>query len=236
MNDAPEAQTHHDRPQVKPATVSVFCDVACGWATVALSRFYAARERNGIDPGKLRVEHRPFLLEDHNGTPHQKVMIEAQIGVFGQLEPEFGWVPWQAAESEWPVTSLLANEAVRAAQKQGLAASERLDWALRRALFCESRCISMRHEIQAVADGCDLDVAQLMADLDSGSVRAAMWSDYRRHRDLVDGSPHFFTYDGIDAFNPGVRFEWEGEPGASVPVVERNQPELVDLLLHQATA
>lgn len=70
------------------------------------------------------------------------------------------------------MTSLLPNEAVHAAKAQGPVAAERLDMALRLAFWRDSRCISMRHEILDVADGCEgVDVDALREAIDDGRAR-----------------------------------------------------------------
>src|SRR4051812_11237973 len=117
---------------VHPGTVVVFTDVVCGWATIALHRFYEARRGAGLDDA-LRVDHQLFLLEDVNRFPIPKRLLDSEIPVIGALAPEFGWKPWRREPSEWPMTSLLANEAVHAAKRQSLRAAEELDMALRHA-------------------------------------------------------------------------------------------------------
>jgi len=77
----------------------------------------------------VRVEHQLFLLEDVNHSPVPKRLIDVEIPVVGALAPEFGWKPWQRDSSAWPITSLLANEAVHAAKRQSLIAAEELDMA-----------------------------------------------------------------------------------------------------------
>ncbi len=221
---------------VRPGTVVVFTDVVCGWATVALHRFFAARERLGLTDA-LRVDHQMFLLEDVNRFPIPKRFIDSEIPVVGALAPEFGWKPWQGDASEWPITSLLANEAVHAAKQQSLVAAEELDMALRHAFFTDSRPISLLHEIVDVADGCgNVDADVLRRDLDEGTARAEMMRNYRSNADDVQGSPHFFLPDGSDVHSPGIDLHWEGEPGAGFPVVDSDDPSAMDKLIEQAMA
>lgn len=221
--------------RVDPGTIALYTDVACGWATVALHRFYAARAAAGLAEA-VRVDHRLFALEDVNATPLPKPLVEAEIPVFATLAPDFGFRPWQRDSAEWPVTSLLANEAVHAAKAQGLAAAEELDLALRRALFGRSRPISMLHEILDVADACPtIDVAALREALDDGRARGQMMRDYRTHRQAVQGSPHFFLADGSDAHNPGVEFHWAGgDEGEGSLVIDSDDTEAMARLVRQA--
>jgi predicted DsbA family dithiol-disulfide isomerase len=219
---------------VQPGTVKVYSDVVCGWATVALRRFYEARERAGLTD-TIRVDHQLFLLEDVNRFPIPKRFLDSEIPVVGALAPEFGWKPWQGDASTWPITSLLANEAVHAAKRQSAQAAESLDMALRHAFFADSRPISLLHEIIDVAAGCDgIDCDALRQDLDDGTARAEMMRGYRQHTDDVQGSPHFFLADGSDVHNPGVEFHWEGEPGEGFPVVDVDDPSALDQLVQRA--
>lgn len=217
---------------VAPGTVVLYSDVACGWATLALHRFYAARREAGLEED-VRVDHRLFLLEDVNAFPLPKAFVDGEIPVFAELAPDFGWQRWQGPDADWPVTSLLANEAVHAAKTQGLAASEELDLALRRAFFAESRTVSMLHEVLAVAEACPgVDAAALREALDDGRARGRMMRDYRSHRDAVQGSPHFFLADGSDVHNPGIEKHLEDD----VPVVDRDDPDAMARLVRRAAA
>ena len=73
--------------RVDPGTIALYTDVACGWATVALHRFYAARAAAGLAEA-VRVDHRLFALEDVNATPLPKPLVEAEIPVFATLAPD----------------------------------------------------------------------------------------------------------------------------------------------------
>jgi predicted DsbA family dithiol-disulfide isomerase len=219
---------------VEPGTVVLYTDVACGWSTVGLARFFAARERTGAEE-RLRVDHRLFLLEDVNRFPIPKRFLDAEIPIVGPLAPELQFKPWQQDPSTWPVTVAPANEAVHAAKMQSLEAAEQLDMALRLAFFRDSRCISLLHEILDIAQECDrVDSDELGAALDEGRARGTMMRDYRSHRDDVQGSPHFFLPDGSDVHNPGIQLRWEGEPGAGYPIVEHDDPQAYDELVARA--
>jgi predicted DsbA family dithiol-disulfide isomerase len=220
--------------QVEPGTVVVYTDIVCGWSTVAISRFRAARERLGLR-GTVRLEHRLFLLEDLNRAPTSKRLVESEIPVLGPLAPELGWKPWQQDPSTWAVSSLLANEAVHAAKRQGGDAAEELDFALRLAFFRDSRCITMRHEILAVAAACPaVDEGGLRETLDRGTARGPMLAEYEAQRDGVTGSPHFFLPDGSDVHNPGIDLHWNGDEDAGYPVVDRDDPTVWDSLVSRA--
>jgi predicted DsbA family dithiol-disulfide isomerase len=221
---------------VRPGMVVVFTDVVCGWSTIALHRFYRARERLGLTDA-VRIDHQLFLLEDVNEFPIPKRYLDAELPVIGTLAPEFGWKPWAGDASTWPITSLLANEAVHAAKRQSTRAAEDLDMALRHAFFTDSRPISLLHEIVDVARGCDaVDADALRRDLDEGSARAEMMRVYRAHAEDVQGSPHFFLADGFDVHNPGIELHWEGDPGGGFPVVDHDDPSAIEDLLQRAAA
>ena len=77
------------------------------------------------------------------------------------------------------IRSLRLLEAVQAAKVQSPRAAEELDLALRRALFCDSRHIGMRHEILDVARTCpSVDVDDLTRALDDGSLRWRVIADW----------------------------------------------------------
>jgi predicted DsbA family dithiol-disulfide isomerase len=221
---------------VAPGTVVVWSDIACPWATLAVHRLHTTRIRLGLD-GQVRLDHRAFPLELFNERSTPRKVLAAEVPVVGARSPEFGWQVWQAPDSEWPVTTLPALEAVQAAKEQSLDAGEQLDIGLRRALFADSRCISMRHVILDVAAGCPaVDVDVLRKALDDGRCRRTVIE----HRDQaerqdVKGSPHLFLPDGSDAHNPGIEMHWEGKHGRGFPVIDADEPSVYEELLRHAT-
>ncbi|GAB2793645.1 DsbA family oxidoreductase [Amycolatopsis magusensis] len=222
------------RPQVDPGRIVVYTDIACAWSTVTIVRLLRARDEAGL-ADRVRLDHRVFLLEDVNEFPIPKGFLDSEIPVVGALEPGFGWKTWQGDPADWPVTTAPANEAVHAAKTQSPLAAEQLDLALRQALFRDSRCISLRHEILAVAKECPaVDAGELARALDDGRARGHMMADYHANRELVQGSPHLFFADGYDVHNPGIEFHWEGEPGSGFPVVDKDDPAVFDELVQRA--
>ncbi|WP_280293978.1 DsbA family oxidoreductase [Nocardia abscessus] len=219
---------------VAPGTIVVYTDVACGWSTIALDRFYRRRRELEAEE-QLRVDLRLFALEDVNRFPIPKRFLDAEIPVIGALTPDFGWKPWQSDASTWPNSTLPANEAVHAAKQQSWQAAEELDMAIRRAFFCDSRPIDLLHELVAIAGDCpNVDEERLNSALETGTARAAMMRDYRSHRGRVQGSPHFFLADGSDIHNPGIGLHWVGEPGAGFPVIDSDDPEAISRLIDHA--
>ncbi|MEY2421069.1 MAG: hypothetical protein QOI95_1136 [Acidimicrobiaceae bacterium] len=224
---------------VAQGTIVVWSDIACPWATLAVHRLHEERIRLGLY-GRVVLDHRAFPLELVNGRCTPRRVLAAEVPVVGALEPDFGWQVWQAPESEWPVTMLLALEAVQAAKDQGLEASDALDLALRHAFFAESRCISMRHVVLDVASSVpELDCDALAKALDNGTARHAVMQQWHEAVDgPVQGSPHLFLCDrtgtGNDVANPGITMHWEGKPGQGFPVVDADDPSTYEQLLQRS--
>jgi predicted DsbA family dithiol-disulfide isomerase len=221
--------------EVEPGTIVFYGDIACPWATVAVERLHRTRARLGLD-GDVRLDHRCFALEIKNRRPTPRRTLAAEIPVAGALEPDLHWQVWQADDATWPVTTLPALEAVQAAKEQSPRASEELDLGLRRALFCDSSCVSMRHVILDVATSCaTVDVDHLRDAIDNGRARSAVISQARSAEEQgVDGSPHLFLPDGSTHFNPGVELHWEGQHGRGFPVVDADDPSVYDGLVKSA--
>ncbi len=220
-----------------PGTIVVWSDLACPWSHVAVARLHRVRDELGLRD-QVRFDHHAFPLELVNERPTPKPVLEAEISALADLEPEAGWQPWQGDDWTYPVTTLPALEAVQAAKEQSPEASEALDLALRRALFGESRCISLRSVILAVAaenDGVDADA--LAEALDEGRARRAVMDDFAEAKgDTVQGSPHLFLPGGKDVHNPGIEMHWEGEKEEGALVVEWDRPEVYADLLREASA
>lgn len=221
---------------ISPNTIVVYSDIGCPWAHVAVFRLHRMRSKLGLED-KVRFDMRAYPLEEINEQPTPKKILDAEISVAGGLEPDAGWQMWQRPDSEFPVTTLPALEAVQAAKAQSIEASERLDRALRVALFGESRVVSMRHSILDVAERTDgVDAEALASALDEGSARSTVMDQMAEAQEgPVDGSPHLFLRDGSDYFNPGIDLEWEGEHGKGFPIVKGDAPEIYEEIFDRAT-
>lgn len=217
-------------------TVTVYSDIGCPWAHLAVHRLHATRTALGLEDA-VRFAHRPFPLEVVNAQPTPKPVLDGEIPAVGALEPDAGWRVWVAPPSTYPVSTLPALEAVQAAEAQSPVAAEQLDRGLRRALFADGRCITMVHEIVTVAESC--------SDVDAADIERALWDGRARHRvvawledarsEAVQGSPHLFLPDGTDVHNPGIDKRWVGEPGAGgFPVVDADDPSVYTGLLRSA--
>jgi len=218
---------------VAPGTVVVWSDIGCPWAHVAVARLHRARAALGLDDA-VRFDHRPFPLELFNDRATPWRALAAEVPVLHALEPDAGWQVWKAPPWEWPVTTIPALEAVRAAAAQSPLAAEQLDLGLRRALFAESRCISLRHVLVEVAASCPaVDVAELAAALDDGRARRAVIDAWRAAPDQgVQGSPHVFAADGTAAHNPGITMR----VADGIPIVDADDPAVYGSLVRGSVA
>ena len=219
---------------VRPGTVVVYSDIGCPWAHLTVYRLLSARSALGLD-GEVALDHRAFCLEVVNNRTTPKRILDAEVAVLGGLEPDAGWQMWQDEDTRYPITTLLALEAVQAAKEQGLEASERLDRGLRLAFFGQSRCVSMRHVILDVAGECSIDVDALRDALDNGRARRAVFDQHQLSQITeVQGSPHLFVADGTGVHNPGIESHWAGEKGVGFPVIDSDDPSVYRHLLQRA--
>lgn len=214
-----------------PGTIQVWSDTGCAWSHAVVWRLWDARRRLGVEE-RVRFDHHAFPLELFNSEPTPRGRIDADAPVAERLAPRAGWQPWSAAPESFPVTMLPPLEAVLAAKRQSLAASEELDRGLRRAFFAESRCISLRHVILEVAsDSDEIDLARFAADLDAGTARAALFADWEVARgDEVRGSAHLFAPDGSNGQNPGIDLGWDGER----VTIDGDDPAVIEDLVRRA--
>jgi predicted DsbA family dithiol-disulfide isomerase len=218
-------------------TVTVWSDIGCPWATLALHTLHAAAAERGVD---VRVDHRAFPLELFNDAPTPRYIVDAEIVAIGGHRPEVGWRPWSAQESTYPVTTLPALEAVQAVkQLSGLAASDQLDTALRKAFYVDSRCISIPSVILAVAGDCPLvDTDVLAGALAEGTGRRAVYEQWATAKGPeIQGSPHLFTEDGYAEHNPGADYHWTAPPPrGGLPRLESYDAEWAETLLDRIAA
>lgn len=217
--------------------ILIFSDIGCPWASLAVHRLHLARERAGL-VDQVTFEHRAFPLELFNSRPTPKESLQEEVDLIMELEPNLGWSYWDDDDFRHPVTTLPALEAVQAARRQGLVAAEELDLELRGALFGRSRCISMHHEILVAAEGCpSVDVDQLDKALREGVARSVLFEQKEEaERSEVRGSPHVFLADGTGYHNPGVTLRWDGEGRDATPIVEEDDPAVLDEIIERASS
>ncbi|MCF6524119.1 DsbA family protein [Streptomyces sp. JJ36] len=197
-----------------PGTVTVWSDIGCPWASLALHTLRATARARGQE---LLIDHRAFPLELFNSQPTPKFIVEPEVIVIGAHRPELGWRVWSGAESDYPSTTLPALEAVQAAKDPavgGLRGSDQLDAALRHAFYAQSRCISVPSVILGLAEECPaVDAPALAGAMERGAGRAEVYAHWRiAEGPQIQGSPHLFTAGGFAAHNPGAHFAWTGDP------------------------
>ena len=220
---------------VVPGTIAVFSDLTCPFAHVAIHRLFETRTRLGLDD-TVRLDHHVFPIELLNGAPGTRHGSDSEIPVLGALEPDAGWQIWQGPDYHYPSTVLLAFEAVQAAKAQSLAISERLDRALRRAFWAQSRPIHLHNELITVASTVDgIDVDDLDRALRRGTYRHRIFDDLDVVRSgAVSMSPHLFLPNGTDIANPGIQLHWQGPWAAGFPVIDSDDPGIYEALLRTA--
>lgn len=185
------------------AQLEMYADLYCPYAYLAAYRLRRLREEYA---GRVEVAHRSLALEYVNREPTPKRVLDVELPVLMLEEPGIPYRPWAAPDSEWPVTMWPAFEAVKCAERQGLALADELDWRIRVAFFAESRCVSMRHVLIALAGEAGLDVDRFTADLDSGVAKQEVVAEARQGWEVlqVDGSPTLVLPGGEQVSNPGL--------------------------------
>jgi predicted DsbA family dithiol-disulfide isomerase len=214
----------------------LYSDIVCPWATVMVLRLVEARDRAGARDD-LVITHRAWPLELQHRRPIPRRVVDAEIPLCATLTPQFNWSLWQGRPEEYPVTVLLALEAVQAAAAQSPSSAEQLDLALRRAFFVHSRCIAMRHEILAAAGTCDaVEVDRLAADLDAGTYRPVVFAHVAQARaDDVTCSGTLVRADGTMACNPATETAWIGGTfPRGTPIVVADDPAVFDRIVAES--
>lgn len=189
-------------------TIELYSDLHCPWAYMAV---YRLRRLWPAYAGQVIIRWRALSLELVNRRPTPKNIVDIEIPLIAEQEPDIPIRPWHAPEWTYPVTILPAFEALHCAQRQGDEAAWEFNWRVRHAFFAESRCISMRHVLLEIAEESGLDVEQFRRDFDSGTTRPAVLAESERGwRELkVPGSPTFVLPSGRLVANPGaVRVRW----------------------------
>ncbi len=220
-----------------PRTIIIYSDLWCSFAHLAVHRLHTTRHRLGLDT-TVSFDHRAYPLELLNGSSSPRAGTDSEVAAIGRLDPDAGWRLWQAPDWAYPSTSLPALEAVQAAKEQGLPASEALDLGLRRAFWTQSRNISLRPDILAVATETKVVDADALADaLDDGRARRQLMDQYHIARTgAVTCSPHLFLPDGTNHPNPGIGVYYTGEYGIGYPIATTDEPAVYNDLLSRAAA
>ena len=216
-----------------PGVITVWSDIACPWATLALATLTNHAQERDIE---ILIDHRAFPLELFNRRPTPKRIIDAEIVAIGALRPELEWQLWSRPEGNYPVTSLpamAATQAAKSAEVGGLNASAQLDAALRKAFYSDQQCISMVTVIEDIARSCpDVDAGALSDRLSQGDGYAAVFKQWHvASSDQIQGSPQIFARSDQSLHNPGVMYHWTAAPGKGLPRFESYDPCWADVVL-----
>jgi predicted DsbA family dithiol-disulfide isomerase len=228
-----------DLMNTDPRIVTVWSDIGCPWATLAL---YTLQTRARQHDQLVLIDHRSFPLELFNRMPTPKFIVDAEMVTIAGCCPELGWRSWPGPDCAYPVTTLPAMAAVQAAKDPaigGLVASAELDSALRAAFYSSGRCISMHSVIMDVAGECaHVDVDQLGAALARGVGTAAVFEQWGiAKRPEIQGSPQLFAAAGFTVHNPGATYHWTAAPlNGGFPRLDHYTPEWADGLLDRLRA
>lgn len=205
-------------------TIELYSDIHCPWAYMAL---YRLRQVWPEYEGRVRVVFRALSLELKNRRPTPKPIVDVEIGLMAEQEPDLPIKRWAAPEWRYVPTLLPAFEGEKAAALQGDAAVWAFSWEVRHAFFAESRTICMRHELERVAEKAGIDVARFLRDWDSGLMREPVetesWHGWEEIS--VRGSPTFVLPDGEQVWNPAAaRVTW----GKNFTIASMEPPECPD--------
>ena len=182
------------------AHVVIWSDIHCPWATVAVHRLRAARDKHGLD---VIFEQRAWPLEWVNSSGTPRPIVEPETAVLANHEPEI-FSKFRGAT--WPSTFLPAFELVAAARRAADArVAEDIDYALRQRFFRDSADVSLRHELVQACQRAGADAAKIMEVWDREPVRSNVVDDYEQSKDMpIQGSPQIFWPDGSTDHNPGM--------------------------------
>lgn len=172
--------------------------------------------------GRLRIAWKALSLELKNEKPTPKDIVDQENELMAEQDPSLPVGPWRAPEWTYPATVLPAFEAIECASLQGDDAAWELSWAVRKAFFNDSRCISMRHVLVELARESGLDVQRFGRAWDEGGRRPQVvgeshhgWEELK-----VLCSPTFVLRSGWQEPNPGAwKITWG--PGRRIAEVNR---------------
>jgi predicted DsbA family dithiol-disulfide isomerase len=182
--------------RVQPARdIEVFADVVCPFTHVGLRRLAAYRDHMGRDDVAIRVRAWPLELVNEEQVP-RALLVEEIAELRNTVAPDL----FTAFDPErFPMSSLPALALGAAAYRIDLQRGERVNLALREALFEEGRDFTDPAELLRIGQPLTLD------DLRAGE--ADVQADYAEGRARgVIGSPHFFV-DGEGFFCPTLAIE-----------------------------
>jgi predicted DsbA family dithiol-disulfide isomerase len=186
-----------------PVTIELYSDIHCPWAYMALFRL---RKVLPEYDSRVRIIFRALSLELKNQRSTPKPILNVEIPLIAQQEPDIPIRLWSRPDWQFVPTLLPAFEAEKAAALQGDDAAWEFSWAVRHAFFRRSRTICMRYELAAIAADAGLDADRFLTDWDSGRMRQQVIADTNHGwEDLhVPGSPTFILPSRKQIPNPGA--------------------------------
>jgi predicted DsbA family dithiol-disulfide isomerase len=186
-----------------PISIALYSDVHCPYAYLTAYRLRLLRDEYH---GKITIVYKCLALEYVNKRATPKPILDNETPILMLEEPDIPYQPWHAALSEWPVTMWPAFEAIKCAERQGPDYASELDWAIRTAFFAESRCISMRHVLFALAEQAGLEMRRFAEDFDSGVTKRQVLQEAQEgwERLKVEGSPTFVLPTGQQVSYPAL--------------------------------
>ena len=178
-----------------PVYIDLYSDLHCPYAYITTYRLRQLRDEYA---SKVIIVHRSLSLEYVNRRSTPKNIIEAETPILMLEELDIPYHPWHAPLTEWPVTMWPAFEAVKCAEAQSYELADELDWAIRKAFFAESRCISMRHVLFDLAESVSLDMARFAEAFDNGVHKRKVLEEAQMGWETlnVEGSPTFVLPSG----------------------------------------
>lgn len=206
--------------------ITIWSDLYCPWAYVAVLRLHRMRSHLGADRVVFDLRSYPLELTDHRYLDTD--LAHSEVVALAQLEPTaFSGHPGLS----WASTRLPAFEAQKWGFSLGQEIGEGFDLALRRAVFLHGHDLSLRHELLAVAAAEGLMAEQLGAALDDGRFRKAVMADFADAQDLpIEGSPQVFLPDGTTHHNPGITYRVQ----RGIPIIEADHPSVYEELIQVA--
>jgi len=207
--------------------ITIWSDIHCPWAYVALLRLHRMRDHLGAD--QLIFDLRSYPRELVAGNEISAEAAQREVVALAQLEP----TAFSALQSEaWPTSNLAAFEAQKWGFSQGQEIGESFDLALRRAVFLHGHNLGVRNELLAVADLEGLMTDQLGSALDDGRFRKAVITDLNEAIDQgIIGSPQVVLPDGTSHHNPGITYREE----RGIPIIVSDHPSVYEELVQVGT-
>ena len=207
--------------------ITIWSDIHCPWAYVAVLRLHRMRDHLGAD--HLIFDHRSYPRELTAGDAVTAETTKREVVALAQLEP----TAFSALQTDaWPTSNLAAFEAQKWGFSQGQEIGESFDLALRRAVFLHGHNLGIRSRLLAVAELEGLMADQLGVALDDGRFRKAVMADLSEAAaQEITGSPQIVLADGTSHHNPGITYRTE----RGIPIIVSDHPSVYEELIQFGT-